>query len=292
MRLGLHTYSFHLHGMGQNWGGFELGWPRVMNLFSLMDEAEALELDGFHITAVDCEHLDSGHLARIRNYAGDRGLYLEYNFSLNEEFDPRLNHTFEQGIGIAAMLGSDIAKVSLDLRRPRPLCASRHHPKVMRQLEKIAEDLYAAAPMAEAAGIRIAAENHTESFSSEILWLIDQVNHPFVGACVDTVNSVMVLEDPMTAIENLAPRSFTNHFCDHRIVRDQYGCRFTGVACGDGDIDLKRALEIIRTRSSMERINIEVEWDAGTDEPEMARGREREAVVRSIRYCRDVLGIR
>ena len=25
MLLGLHTYSLHLHGMGQNWGGFRIG---------------------------------------------------------------------------------------------------------------------------------------------------------------------------------------------------------------------------------------------------------------------------
>jgi len=277
--------------MGQNWGGYELKWPKVMDMYSLMDEAESLELDGFHITAVDCESTDEDNLIKIRNEAKDRGLYLEYNFSLAEEFDPRLTHTFEEGIAIAEALGADIGKVSLDLRRPRPLCASRHHPEVMRQLESIAERLYRAAPIAEAAGVKLAIENHTESFSSEILWLIDQVNHPFVGACVDTINAIMVLEDPMVAIENLAPHSFTNHFCDHRIERDQFGCKFKGVACGDGDIDLKRALEIIREKSSMNRINIEVEWDAGIDVPSEARRREREAVERSIRYCREVLGI-
>ena len=291
MLLGLHTYSFHLHGMGQNWGGHELAWPRVMNIYSLMDEAKDLELDGLHITAVDCESTDEDNLKKISQYARNRGLYLEYNFSLNEEFDPRLNNTFEQAITIAKTLGADVAKVSLDLRRPRPLCASGHHPDVMRQLEDIALRLRVAAPAAEAAGVKIAIENHTESLSSEVLWLIDQVNHPYVGACVDTVNSVMVLEDPMKAIENLVSRSFTNHFCDHRIERDQFGCRFTGVACGDGDIDLKRVLDLIKTQSSMERINIEVEWDAGTDSPEEARRRERAAVERSIRYCRDVLGI-
>lgn len=291
MLLGLHTYSFHLHGMGQNWGGYELAWPKVMDLYSLMDEAENLELDGLHITAVDCESTAEDNLKKIGRYAKDLGLYLEYNFSLNEEFDPRLNNTFEEAIDIAAWLGADVAKVSLDLRRPRPLCASGHHPEVMRQLEVIVAKLRIAAPKAEAAQIKIAVENHTESLSSEVLWLIDQVGHPSVGACVDTVNSVMVLEDPMVAIEKLVPRSYTNHFCDHKIERDQFGCRFTGVACGDGDIDLKRALELIKTQSSMERINIEVEWDAGEDSPDVARRREREAVVRSIRYCRDTLGI-
>jgi len=277
--------------MGQNWGGYELQWPRVMNIYSLMDEAEQLELDGFHMTAADCESTEKDNLEKISAYAKERGLYLEYNFSLNEEFDKRLNHTFEEGIVIAKTLGAAIAKVSLDLRRPRPLCASRHHPIVMEQLEKIAERLHNAAPIAEAADVKLAIENHTETFSSEILWLIDELDHPFVGACVDTVNSVMVLEDPMYAIAKLAPRAFTNHFCDHRIERDQYGCRFHGVACGDGDIDLKRAYEIICERSSMNRINIEVEWDAGADGPGEARRKERVAVEKSIRYCRDVLGI-
>ncbi len=291
MLLGLHTYSFHLHGMGQNWGGYELSWPKVMNIFTLMEWAVDNGLDGLHITAVDCESTDKSQLMKIRDAANNHGLYLEYNFSLDEEFDQRLTHTLEQGIHFAHTLGTDIAKISLDLRRPRPLCASRHHPDVMKQLNHILELTKKASPMAEETGVRLAFENHTESYASEILWLIDQVNHPLVGACVDTVNSVMVLEDPMTAIETLTPRSFTNHFCDHRIERDQFGCRFTGVACGDGDIDLKRALDIFKEKSSMQRINIEVEWDAGDDDPETARKKEYEAVVKSIAYCRDVLKV-
>jgi sugar phosphate isomerase/epimerase len=291
MLLGLHTYSFHLHGMGQNWGGHELSWPRAMDIFSLMDWAVEKGLDGLHITAVDCESTDKPRLLKIKDAAKDHGLYLEYNFSLDEEFDPRLTHTLDQGIMIADTLGADIAKISLDLRRPRPLCAGRHHPDIMRQLEHIVELTFKALPFAEDKGVKLAFENHTESYASEILWLIDRIDHPLVGACVDTVNSVMVLEDPMTAIEILAPRSFTNHFCDHRIERDQFGCRFTGVACGDGDIDLVRALEIFKTTSAMERINIEVEWDSGTDGPETARQKEYDAVMKSIRYCRDVLNI-
>ena len=292
MLLGLHTYSFHLHAMGQNWGGLEIAAPRAMNIFQLMDYAVSVGLDGLHLTPVDCESTDSRQLKKIRDAAQDRGLYLEYNFSLNEEFDPRMNHTIEEGIRVARALGADIAKISMDIRRPRPLAATRHHPDVMRQLRDVAERLILAAPLAEEAGVRLAVENHTETFASEVIWVLDQVNHPFVGACVDTVNAIGVFEDPMVAIEQLARRSFTNHFKDHRIDRDSYGMRIHGVACGDGDIDLMRAYEIIRNQSSMKRINIEVEWDLGTDSLEEAQRYEREAVERSIRYCRDVLGIK
>ena len=59
MLLGLHTYSFHLHGMGQDWGGFEHSWPRAMDLFQLMDYAVSKGLDGLHITAADCERVSA-----------------------------------------------------------------------------------------------------------------------------------------------------------------------------------------------------------------------------------------
>jgi len=291
MLLGLHTYSFHLHGLGGDWGDHCWEGQRAMDIFQLMEEASTLGLEGLHITAADCESTEKDRLKKIRTAAEKHGLYLEYNFSLDEKYDRRLTNTLEEGIAIAERLGADVAKVSLDLKRPRPLAASRHHPEVMRQMEDIARRLHVAAPMAEAAGVKLALENHIDSFSSEVLWLIDQVNHPSVGACVDTVNALLVTEDPMVAIENLAPRAFTNHFKDHRIEIEAYGCRLTGVALGDGDIDLKRAYQIIRDKSSMKRINIEVELDAGTDAPDEARRREREAVKRSIRYCREVLHI-
>jgi sugar phosphate isomerase/epimerase len=291
MLLGLHTYSLHLHGMGQKWGGYELPWPRAMDIFKLMDFAVDVGLDGLHITAADCESTDEAQLNEIRTTAEERGLYLEYNFSMDEKYDPRLTNTLEEGIRIAKALGSDIAKVSMDLKRPRPICASRFHPDVMRQLENFVGLLKVAAPTAEAADVRIAVENHTEAFSTEVPWVLDQVDHPHVGACVDTVNALMVGEDPMVAIENLVPRAFTNHFRDDRIEIQHYGFKLTGAAVGEGDIDMKRAYHVIRDRSSMKRINIETEMEVPLDNRAEALRIERDAVEKSIRYCREVLGI-
>jgi sugar phosphate isomerase/epimerase len=64
------------------------------------------------------------------------------------------------------------------------------------------------------------------------------------------------MDDPMKAIENLAPRSFTTHFRDDRIEFQRYGFKLTGTAVGEGDIDMQRAYEIRKTRSTMRRINI------------------------------------
>ena len=292
MLLGLHTYSFHLHGMGQNWGGYQLAWEPVWDIFGLMDEAKTLGLDGLHVTAADLGATDDAHLRDVRRAAAERDLYLEYNFSLDASaYDDRLTHTMEEGIAIAEKIGSDIGKISMDIHRPHPVCGSAFHPEVIPQLERVAQLAIAAAPAAQRAGVRLCLENHTEAFSDEVVWVIHRVNHPYVGACVDTNNSLMVGEDPLTAIRKLAPLAFTNHFSDHRIVFDQYGCRITGVATGTGDVPMVEAYRIIRANPRMQRLNLEVEFDPGADGPDEARRREYEAVKESIRFAREVLGV-
>lgn len=292
MLIGLHTYSLHLHGMGQNWGGFKLQWEPVWDIFGLMDEAKNLGLEGLHLTAADLGATDQAHLRAVRRAAEESGLYLEYNFSLDaSEYDDRLTHTMEEGIAIAESIGSDIGKISMDVKRPHPVCGSAFHPVVIPQLEEIARKAEKAAPVAQNAGVRLCLENHTEAFSDEVLWIINRVNHPYVGVCVDTNNSLMVGEDPLTAIRKLAPVSFTNHFSDHRIAFDQYGCRITGVATGTGDVPMREAYQVIKANPNMKRLNIEVEFDPGNDGPEEARRREYAAVVESIRFVRQELGV-
>ena len=185
MLLGLHTYSLHLHGMGQNWGGFKLQWEPAWDIFGLLDEAKTLGLDGLHLTAADLGTNNQEHLRNVRRAAEERGLFLEYNFSLDaSDYDDRLTHTMEEGIAIAETIGSD-----------------------------------------------------------------------------------------------------------HRIVFDQYGCRITGVATGTGDVPMRQAYQTIRANPNMKRLNIEVEFDPGADGREEARRREYQAVVDSIRFTREELGV-
>gem|GEM_PF-99952 len=291
MKLGMHTYTLHLWGFGQNWGIVAEPRPKEFTLFELMDKAVEWKINGLHLTGCDLESKDTTRLKEVRQEAEKRGLYLEYNFSLNEEFDPRLTDSLEQGIDIACQLGSDIAKLSLDIRRPKPLYGSCFHPEVMRQMADIYDQIIAVLPQAEETGVKLALENHTETYADEIVWLVEQVNHPSVGACLDTVNSMAILESPLYAVERLAPYAYVNHFCDHKLDRDQFGVRFHGVALGDGDIDCFRVLKTIRENSPADRITFEIEWDMGDDSIEIAREKQMDACIRSIRYAREVLGL-
>jgi sugar phosphate isomerase/epimerase len=293
MLLGLHTYSLYLHGLGQAWAGFQLPWPRQLSTFELLDQAIHWGLDGLHIDDGVLESLEPSYLKDVGAAARERGLYLEYNFSMDLGGQGiGIQHDLAAAIATAETLGADIVKVSMDIKRPRPVAASGFHPNVMSQLKTVVARLKMMAAAAENAGVKIAVENHCDSFSEEILWLLDRVDSTAVGACIDTVNALMVMEDPMLAIENLAPRAFTNHFKDDRIEFQRYGFKLTGTALGEGDIDIKRAYEIIKTRSSMRRINIETEMDIPINSKETALRVEKETIERSIAYCRDVLGIK
>lgn len=290
--LGLHTYSLYHHGIGQAWAGFQLPWSRQLSTFQLFERAVAWGLDGLHLDDGVLERLDPGYLEEVRAEAAHHGLYLEYNFSMDlGGYGIGIQHDVADAIDTARRLGADIVKAGMELPRPRPLAGSRFHPKVMARLGQVAETLRTAAPPAGDAGVRIAVENHCDIFSEELLWLLDRVDSPVVGACIDTVNALHVTEDPMTAIENLAPRAFTNHFRDDRIEIQRWGFKLTGAAVGEGDIDMKRALDLFCRRSSMTRINIETEMDLPLDNREETLDMEVETVKRSIRYCREVLQI-
>ena len=292
MLLGLHTYSLYLHGIGQAWADFKLPWPRQLSTFELFEQAVRWGLDGLHLDDGVLENLETSYLTEVGAAAREHNLYLEYNFSMDIGGQGiGIQHDLAEGIATASSLGADIVKVGLDLIRPRPVAASRFHPEVMAQIKFVAAQLKQIAPAAETAGIKIAVENHCDTFSEEILWLLDRVDHPRVGACIDTVNALMVMEDPMVAIENLAPRAFTNHFRDDRIEFKRYGFKLTGTAVGEGDIDIQRAYDIIKTQSAMNRINIETEMDIPLDDMETALRMEKQTIERSITYCREVLGI-
>ncbi len=292
MRLGLHTYSLYLHGIGQAWAGFKLPWERQLSTFQLFDLGIELGLDGFHLDDGVLESLNTSFLKKVGASAKEKNLYLEYNMSLDlGNFGVGIQHDLKDGLKTARDLGADVVKVSMDLPRPRPRVGSRFHPKVMPYLQETTDRLKRAAPIAKKYNIHLALENHCDSFSQEILWVIEKVDHPFVGACIDTVNAWHIGEDPMDAIKNLAPVAFTNHFRDDRVEFCRDGFRVKGVAVGDGDIDMKKAYKIIKNQSPTDRINIETEMGISIENKETALRLELETIKKSIHFCRTKLKI-
>jgi sugar phosphate isomerase/epimerase len=292
MRLGMHTYSLYHHGVAEDWAGFQLPWERQLTIFEMMDYMVELGLEGLHLDAKAFDERSANHYTRVKDYAASKHLYLEFNFALeSDHYDGSVQLSIEEGLSIAHRIGADIAKIGMNLKRPRPVAASRFHPKVRQQLENVVDKVGRAIPLVEKTGVRLAIENHTDAFSEEVLWVLDQIDHPLVGACVDTVNALHVTEDPITAVENLAPRAFTNHFRDNKVIIEPWGMRLTGAALGEGDLDMKRAYDLLRENTNIQRINIELDLACPLHDMEKALETEKSALKRSIAYCREVLKI-
>lgn len=288
-KLGMHTYALNLWGFGMTWFGSE--HKKDFGLIELMDKAVEWGLDGLHITGTDLETRDDKRLDEVAEAARNRGLFLEYNFSRADVCDKRINDTLENAAYVCHKLGAKLAKYSLDIDRKPPLHGSCMQAHVMKQLAAISEDIQAAMPAFEKYGVKLALENHTETYADEIIWLMNSISHPLVGICLDTVNSLCVLEGIDDAIRKLAPYAICCHLCDHKLSRDEYGARFHGVAVGDGDIDCKKVMDLIRKVSPMEVVNFEIEWDVEGDTLEVAKKKQMDACIQSIKYCREVLKI-
>ena len=292
MKLGMHTYTLHLSGLGESWGFDGVHeFEKTMTLMQLMDNAVEWGLDGLHITNVDLETLDPEHLAEVKAAAEAHGLYLEYNVSFDAPSDPRVNATVKDALLNAKAMGADLVKFSLDIERPHPLYGSCFHPDVMRQLSVRYDEFKANIKLMEEFGLKISIENHCDTYADEVIWLVRQLNHPDIGACLDTINSLVVLEGPEACVEKMAPYANCCHFCDNKLVVDPDGTHSIGVAIGKGDIDCAKVLRTLMEKAPLDRITFEVEYEIGDDPIEVAREKEIQTCKESIDYLRNVLKV-
>lgn len=117
------------------------------------------------------------------------------------------------------------------------------------------KSLTLAEPIAKKHGVRIAIENHKDWLIPEFLDMLRQISSEYVGICVDTGNSIALLEDPMAVIEAYAPFAFSTHIKDMGVTEYEHGFLLSEVPLGAGFLDLSRIIKII------ERANPKIRWN-------------------------------
>ena len=298
LRLGMHTYTLHFFGLGESWGfGKDYYFEQTLPLYELFDKAEEWELDGLQITKVDLltttdtDPFSTENLKKVAASAKEHGLFLEFNSSFKAGSDSRVNCKVDEALRMGHDLDAELVKFSLDIVRPRELYGSCMHPEVMRQMADRYDEFKAALPLIDEYGMQVAIENHTDTFAAEILWIVNRLNHPLIGTCVDTMNPLQVIENPYDVMEAMLPQAYCCHFSDDVIIVDPLGVHDVGAAHGQGSMDCRKMVAQIREKSPMDKIIFENEIAfKGLDEPiESAREREMKACEESVRYLRDEL---
>jgi sugar phosphate isomerase/epimerase len=240
MEWGLETFSYHLaFGRGR------------MDIFDFIRRTADLGLDGVQINLgagpPHWGHLgsvDPLFLKDVRAAIEAHGFYVEID---TQKTDPEyLRFVLEVCSALGAGALRTYEKPSGDLQRDMDRAVAN-----IRQILPACADL----------GVRIAFENHEYETAADVLDVVRRVDSEWVGALVDTGNSMMVWEDPVHAVKTLAPYAVSSHFKDHIVFLEDGEPKIAGVTLGTGAMDCAACLRILMEKSPLSHVNLEVCYD-------------------------------
>jgi len=188
--------------------------------------------------------LEDEHVRKVGARARELGIDLEIGMRSicpgSTAFDSKAGTAEEQlskVLKAAKLSGSKLVRAFLGTSADRPggiEARIEETAKVLRNSRSLAQDL----------GLKIAIENHAGDMQSrELKSLIELAGKDFVGACYDTGNPCWVLEDPLQALETLAPYVLTSHFRDSYVWLDDSGIQVNWTRMGEGNVGMENLLK-------------------------------------------------
>jgi len=96
--------------------------------------------------------------------------------------------------------------------------------------------------------MRLAIENHKGWRSGEQEAWMKLLGSEWVGVCLDFGNNISLCEDPMDTLKTLLPYTFYCHIKDMAVQEYEDGFLLSEVPMGDGFLDLKGMVKILREK--------------------------------------------
>ncbi|MFH1185807.1 MAG: sugar phosphate isomerase/epimerase family protein, partial [Chloroflexota bacterium] len=203
--------------------------------------------------------LDGYGLDRVYAWGHPDGLERGQNWTAYEEMVASVPKAKAIGAEVMRVVGSSLM--------------FRHEPHGP-QIKALADMFKKAIKTAEDAGIKMAVENHIDFTGDEILQLLSEVNSPNFGLNFDTGNFLRLLDDPIAAMEKLAPHVMATHVKDlmpDKKARATDWHFFAGVPVGDGLIDNQRLAQLLHKANFKGFLAVEIDhphsdWAGREDE--------------------------
>ena len=249
-----------------NYGLFPLGLSPLDTLrWAVAHGAEGVAFSGLqpeHQAAIDAESL-----AHLKGFAEERGLYLEWGGAQHVPRDlvtwaPKdIVEPNRAALAQAVALGTAVVRsCSGGLMRWHD-----EAPSTETLLRETARALRGQAPMWRDAGVTLAIETHFEFTSHELRRLFEMCEAPpggWLGICLDTMNLLTMLEEPVAATRRLLPWVVSTHIKDGAVLLGADGFTTFTRPVGEGVIDLA---EILRLVASLDRpVHLSVEDHGGS----------------------------
>jgi sugar phosphate isomerase/epimerase len=254
MAVGIDNYCLH---------------PLQLAPMEVLEWAEANGAEGVQFSGLNpevAEKVEGAYLRDLSSFASEKDFYLEWGGGQHIPFDPR---TWEKkdiaGINKkaaeqAALLGTSIVRsCSGGLIRWDP-----RSPMTETLLEEMAKTLKAQRQMLMDNGVILAIETHFEFTTHELLRLFDRcdaVPGEYLGICLDTMNLLTMLEDPVYATQRILPWVVGSHIKDGGVFLDDTGLTTFPSEIGKGVVDLQKIFALLDR--AQRKINLTIEDHGG-----------------------------
>jgi sugar phosphate isomerase/epimerase len=106
--------------------------------------------------------------------------------------------------------------------------------------------------------VRLALENHKGWRAVEQAAWMKRLSSEYVGVHLDFGNNVSFCEDPMFTLETLKPWIFSGHIKDMAVKPYEDGFLLSEVTFGEGFLDLKRMVDILRAKDPNMPLDLEM----------------------------------
>jgi sugar phosphate isomerase/epimerase len=247
-RLGVVTYSYAIH-----WGAARRNHPKAMfkSPLEFLDYCHRLGAGGVQVAIGSREAEDA---ARLRARAESYQMYVEGQVRLpgqKSEVD-----RFDADLRTARKAGADVVRAAmLGGRRYETFDSARAFREFA---DRSRQSLALAEPVLRKHRVRLAVENHKDWRVPELLDLVKRLSSEYVGICVDTGNSIALLEDPLAVVEAYAPWAVSTHLKDMAVAEYDEGFLLSEVPLGEGFLDLKKIVTTLTKAAPKVRFNLEM----------------------------------
>ena len=227
-----------------------LSFGRPKDTLEFLEHANALGAGGIQMPLTSHE---PDYIRKLRARAEELGMYYEVIAAL-----PKAGETtaFDSTVAAAKQAGALTIRVNcLPGRRYENFTNLADWDKAVAQSH---ENIDAALRIVEKHQVPLAIENHKDWTADEMAALMKEKSSRWLGVCLDTGNNIALLDDPMAAVEALAPFALSTHIKDIAVAPYPDGFLLSEMPLGDGMLDMRRIVDTIRRGRPETRLTLEM----------------------------------
>jgi 3-oxoisoapionate decarboxylase len=223
MTIGLSTYAFFWQ--------WQPSAARPLTLIEMIDKTADWGVSVFQVCDYPLiETYDADALAALHRHAEDRGVRLELGTrGITPVHLTRYLH-------LAQALGATLVRSMVN--------TTDHRPTVTEAVDLLTR----VTPAYEDAGVTLALETYEQIAVRDLVRVVEDVDSPALGICLDPANCVAALELPVSTVEVTAPHVRNVHVKDFSFSRSDGWVGFTLAGCplGEGLLDYRHLVNTVQ----------------------------------------------